>query len=611
MRTFILFLLVVGGGLTVVTEAPAKSYSVESMDIVATAGPDGSIRITEKITYDFSGRFSYAFRRIPIRQGMELHDVKVSEQGRDFALSGGESPGTYTIASTARERTITWYYSAADERRTFEFAYTATGVIDRYADIAEIYFKFVGEDWDRSIGRVSVRVRLPEQVDASNVRAWAHGPLHGTVRIMSGGEIEFQVAPLPARTFWEGRITCPESVFPGVAITRDGDRLNEILAEEARWANEANERREANRRRLEDARLKRESRAALAKKMFPVSILLAVVGLAFWFRFFNRYGRPHPVVSRTARGDMPSDHPPAVLSYLMNRTVSAPAMVATLMDLANRGFLEIREVTVDKKSWFGGSKEEIDYRFDIVAKPLDDLEPFERDLLQFMLNEAGDAKGFSMSAFKKAASKNRSQFRKWFQEWIKTVSEHGKSFGFFEPYPVGAMVANAFCGAGIMAAGTVFMILSEPYAGIAALIGGLVQAVLTAFLSRRTPEGRRLMLGWKGFKKHLKSISRGLGPVTLESDDWSRYLGAAIVFGMHKKLIPKIQIAGEKGAAVYPVWFYAGATGSMAESMEGLSAGFSTMVDTMAASMSSASGAGGGASGGGGGGAGGGGGGAG
>ncbi len=610
MRTFIIFLL----SVVVVTSLNApcfsKSYSVESIDVDATVRPDGALRVVERITYNFSGSYSFAFREIPLKPGEELHDIEVADGGVTFLPSASKSPGTYSVSRNGSTRTITWYYSAQDEKRSFVFSYTVSGVVHRFTDVAEIYYKFVGEDWDRAIGRVEVRVHLPESVRYSDVRAWAHGPLHGTVRILPEGGVSLFVAPLPARTYWEARITCPEDVFSGLALTKDGARLSEILVEEAGWAQEANQRREARQQRLEDAARERDTKAALAKKLFPLSIILGLAALGIWFLYFNRYGRPHGVVSRTVRGEMPSEHPPAILSYLMNRTVSGPAMVATLMDLANRGFLEIHETVADKKGWFGKSKKEIDYRFDVVAKPLDELAPYERELLQFMLNEAGDSNGFSMSAFKKAAMKNRTGFQKWFRKWIKQVGDYGKSFGFFEPYPVGAMVINGLCGLGIMLAGMAFIIFSEPHAGIAALVGGFIQAVLTAFLSRRTQEGRRLVLAWRDFKKHLKSISRGLGPVTLDSNDWSRYLGAAIVFGMHKQLIPKLQVKGESGAMVYPVWFYGGAFGSVEQSVTGLSTGFSTMIQTMSTSMSSASGAGGGASGGGGGGSGGGGGGA-
>jgi len=118
------------------------------------------------------------------------------------------------------------------------------------------------------------------------------------------------------------------------------------------------------------------------------------------------------------------------------------------------------------------------------------------------------------------------------------------------------------------------------------------------------------------FKNYLKKIGRALGPVTLDSSAWAAYLASAIVFGMHKKLIPKLQLVDDNGTIVFPAWFYGvqGAGGMDAAAFDhgfaDLAAGFSTMVESVTTTVSSASGAGGGASAGGGGGSGGGGGGA-
>jgi uncharacterized membrane protein YgcG len=246
-----------------------------------------------------------------------------------------------------------------------------------------------------------------------------------------------------------------------------------------------------------------------------------------------------------------------------------------------------------------------------VAKPLSELEAYERDLLQFVLIEAGDSTGFSVSALRKAASGRRSRFQKFFREWNKQIADYARTLGFFEPYPVRAMAGNVLCGVLVLAAGVGMSVRSQVHVGIPAIVGGFVQAILTVTLTRRTPEGRRLMLAWKAFGSHLKSLTRGRGPVSLESSQWGRYLSAAILFGLYRQLLPNLRIQDGHEAAVYPAWFYGvpGAPG-LDGGISGLASGLSTMVAAVNTAASSAAGAGGGASGGGGGGSGGGGGGA-
>jgi uncharacterized membrane protein len=484
------------------------------------------------------------------------------------------------------------------------------GVVHRYPDVAEFYYKFVGEGWDRPVGRVDVEVRFPELGNASEVRAWAHGPPHGVVSVLADGVVLLSISPLPARTFWEARIAYPPDPFGGLRLESDGPRLSAILKEETAWADEANRLREEWRRRNEAAAEERDRRARRAEGLLPLSIALGLGALGTWFWLFTRHGRSHGVFARAAPGDVPSDHPPAAVSYLMKRTISGAAVAATLIDMANRGYLDIHESVVETRGVFGKKKRRMDYRFDVVAKPLSELHAFERDLLRFVLSEAGDDSGFSILALQKAALKDRTTFRRFFHKWNKDVTSYARSLRFYEPYPVRPMVFNAVCGAAILAVGVVLSVWSLAYVGVAAVAGGFLQAVLTAGLTRRTPEGQRLMLAWKAFRSHLRSVGRGLGPASLESSAWGRYVVAAVLFGVHERLLRNLKLDEGSGGAVYPLWFHASEGSGTDGGISGLASGVSTMVSTVSSAASSASGAGGGASAGGGGGSGGGGGGA-
>jgi uncharacterized membrane protein len=329
-----------------------------------------------------------------------------------------------------------------------------------------------------------------------------------------------------------------------------------------------------------------------------------MIGLTLWFLAFRRHGWPHSVRSHAARGEIPSDHRPAILSYLLYRNVGGSAIVATLLDLADRGYFNIRETTREKRSLFG-QKTETDYRFERTDKLWKDMEPFELELAEFLITEVGDVSGFTMSGLKKTASKKRSKFLKWFRSWVKSVKAIGKTFDFYEPYDKGAMWVNGVVGAVVSGLGIFISIHSDSAVGVPAIIAGVLVLVLTLTLNRRTLEGRRLLLAWRDFKGHLKNVSKGLGPVTLHSQDWSRYLGAAVLFGLHKKLIPKLQLVDNNGSAMIPVWYYGAALGST-DGIGSLADGLTTMVNSVTTSVSSASGTGGGSSVGGGGGAGGG-----
>lgn len=590
--------------------AAAKSYAVSSVHVSVETTTDALLVIEEELTYRFDGSFSYVYRDIPLKRGESVSDITVSEHGGLFRNESGKEPGTFSTSRQGSNLRVTWYYRARNETRTFTLKYTMSGAITRYSDVAELYFQFIGDGWDHPIGEVTVRVSAPDGTAASDVRAWAHGPLHGAVEIVAGGGVNLDVAPLPAHTFWEGRILYSSAAFPGVS-QRGGEALARIMEEERVWVETANRQREARMQQRKARVEKWEKQRALAEQLLPVSVLLGMAGLVMWFMLFRRHGKAHDVQSRVAPGDIPSDHPPAVVSYLaLSRNVGGTAIVATLLDLANRGYLEIKETVEIKSNWFG-QRRKADYEFHLTEKPVSELIAYERDLLDFLLNVAGTGMAFTMSGLKKAASKHRTKFRKWFMAWVKQVKDYAKTFEFYEPFPVGPMLLNGLAGVAIAGAGGVITAVTESPAGVPAIALGLLQAILTVTLTRHTPDGRRLALAWRDFRVHLQKTSKAMGPVKLTSREWGRYLGAAILFGMHKKLIPHLQIVDDRGqTALYPVWYYGALDSSSVDNLAGLADGFSTMVSSVSTTMSSASGTGGGASGGGGGGSGGGGGGA-
>jgi uncharacterized membrane protein len=177
-----LFWLVLAAAVLAGGTMPAradKRYSVPQLEIDALVLPDGRVAVTETLVYSFRGRFRYAYREIPLRPGERLESIEVAEAGVPYSPAAGddEQAGTYRVERSESAVRVTWYYSARDERRTFTLAYAFTGAVERGPATAAFYHQFVGDDWERSIGAVTARLRFTEPVAPGALRAWAHGPL--------------------------------------------------------------------------------------------------------------------------------------------------------------------------------------------------------------------------------------------------------------------------------------------------------------------------------------------------------------------------------------------------------------------------------------------------
>ncbi|HEX9971535.1 MAG TPA: DUF2207 domain-containing protein, partial [bacterium] len=253
------------------TASPQKHYSIDEIKIDAKIASDGSLLISERRSYIFRGSFGWADYKLPLKKLGKVTDFSLSEGSMNYEPMPGNNPGTYQIRQTNDEFYVKWYYQARNESRTFTLQYRVEDAVNVYQDVAEFYYKFVGENTETKIGSVAVTITFPQPADTSQVRAWAHGPLHGQLEF-SDGKIRLQVSPLPKRSFWEVRIIFPNDWISASMPRQDISMQNQIMNEERVLVERSNARRLAIQR-------KSELREQYQNSAFQGSWLIALVGL--------------------------------------------------------------------------------------------------------------------------------------------------------------------------------------------------------------------------------------------------------------------------------------------------------------------------------------------
>lgn len=576
--------------------APAKSYRITSVEIVARVHPDGSLTIEEERTYRFRGRFSYAFYRQRLQATGGLTDIRVSEGGRSYRLDRSGSPGTYEIREDEDEVEIRWHFTARDESRSFRISYRLLDVVRVYKDIAELHLNFVGTGWDVPSDRVQIRVLPPPGVSPQAIRAWAHGPLWGESAIEEDGTVHLWIENLPRRTAFAARILYPPELFPQAEVHYQQPRLQEILDEEARLAEEANARRLAARRKL-------ERRAALRPYALPSILLIVAMSWLLWWFFYRRYGRRPAGYRGRFLSDLPED-PPAVVNYLFNdKRLNARAIVATLLDLARRGFLSIEQSVEERKSWlFHRRVEEFELQVDRVALSgrREELRPFEADLIRFLFDELAEQDRISFEEIKA----ERGKVRKWFRNWKKLVGDEWGDQSFYERDSVRGAVRAALVQLLMVLLSVYAIVLFGPVAVIA-LISSLLALGFAALIVHRTPEVEAKVSRWRALKRYLSRYHKK-DTGALSASQVGDYLVYAVALGISTQAL-KALAAGipEDQVATYLPWYSAAYGGeSVASAMVSLTTVASSTMSSAAGVGGGASGAAGGAAGGSGGGAG-------
>ena len=596
MAMGIIVVLSLWGGSSILL---AKDYSIQSVIIDARLDPSGNMSITEKRTYDFHGNYHWATYSLPTGNTGGVVDFSIGEEGRPYSINPDGRAGTYTYDENQGSVSAKWFFDAQNETRTFILSYIVLDVVKAYQDAAVLYYKFVGTGWDKTSGEVVVTIQVPEGIKGDQVKAWAHGPLWGTVQINEDGTVRAQITDLPGNTFWEVRALYPTGYFPGIRDISPVQVVPIILAEEKRWAQEANAKREEW--------VKKQQEKNTRKKYGSwVVLILSGTGFLIIGSLYNRYGRKHKVpFPDTFYSEIPSDLSPALLSYLLCRgQIGGPALVGTMLDLAQRGFLKIKE-SVNPGRFLFWSFQSRNYNLEFDRKFYSEnetsLRPFENDLLTFIFD---DLAGGQDTIDFKTLRRSRNRFVRWFRDWKKEVVKLGETKGYWDIDSLKARNKGVIISLILVAITAVSAIYIEEWAIIPA-ISGVILLIWSLFIPRRTPEFELEAKKWGGLKKYLKKYQfrDSASPFFLENI--SKFLIYGVVLGLSKEAVKKLaeMIPQGQQSSFFP-WYVA--SHPYADfSPAGFGAALSSLMTAASSTMSSASGTGGGASGGGGGGAGG------
>ena len=147
------------------------------------------------------------------------------------------------------EYEIAWGVSIdTTTRKQYLIRYTVKDVIKKYNDCAELYWQFVGSEFEISADSITGIIKLPNKVsNKDELKVWGHTEyLNGEIYVTDLDIVEFNVNKYKSGNFVEVRIAMPTYLFEKVSsenISQE-EKLDDIIKEETEWANEANARRD-------------------------------------------------------------------------------------------------------------------------------------------------------------------------------------------------------------------------------------------------------------------------------------------------------------------------------------------------------------------------------
>lgn len=536
--TTVFLCFVLGISLSVTTPALAKSYSLPSTKIDATINTDGSLTVSQTREFDFDGSFTLAMLDLgDLPQNSTVTINSVTARGRElnevaFDTSWRNSGGPYQTCYSfdVAKNKIYAFGRYNDEKVAFKFDYTITNCIEVAADVAELYWKFVGADWEETSENVTCDIHIPSAEGASkaDVRAWAHGPLSGNVSIESASLVKLTIDKVKSGEFAEVRTVFPNT-WMTIAPSSTSDKLPSILSEEEAWANQANEKR-------------------MQSLVFVgVCVAVALLFIALSIFLFFKYGKEYkPKFQDDYWRDAPEPGiNPAIIARLMRwNKKDTSDITSAIINLTSKDMLKIEPVKTVKKGFLGKQKEDDDYKFIMNVSPTSETDDVDKATLHLLFDVVG--KGNSeilFSDINKYAEDDPENFAEEVNTWQDKLDICVDNKCYFDEASATIKVSMRIFSLAMFVGGLyVYVWLDNFIPAIAGAISGIVGFIFTCFMSRRTREGAEVYAKSLALKKWLCEFTAlGERPAT-DVKVWGMFMAYAFALGVSKEAIEQLKI---------------------------------------------------------------------
>lgn len=262
MRKIIVYLIIWIGilfGMANFVQASSSDLFLNHLDFQAQINLDGSMKVTEKWNIKINDTNTlYKTFQTNKAQYSNITNVEITEQieGKNQFLRKQNQwsyhlPKGFYFGGMKEDNQfeIAWGVGLENDSETkvYTLSYEVKDVIAKYKDYAELYWQFVGKDFEIDAKNITGTLLLPNTImnKQEEIKVWGHTEdLNGEIYVTDSNKIEFYI-----NQFRSGRYVEIRTLFPTDWITDSGrgenkERLEEVLQEETKWAKEANERRE-------------------------------------------------------------------------------------------------------------------------------------------------------------------------------------------------------------------------------------------------------------------------------------------------------------------------------------------------------------------------------
>lgn len=478
--------------LTLPAAALAKDWRIQNMEVVVDVQEKGDVRVQEDVTFYFEGPYTYVGRVIPTGNLDGIEQVQAFQNGQ--ALPRGTGQGTFDYFREGSNLVIQVNFDLHDTAATWTFSYLAKGGIHFFDEGDELRWYVFDAETPVVIEHASATVRLPSPVASDKMTAAIDTGIAVSKEVVSPepGVLRFEGSDFPAYTRFWLVAGFPKDVVKFV------------------WTP------------------KRVAAFIVPKVGFVLPILTFLLMLVIW----SRRGRDDPAaVYAKYVTEPPSDLKPALAGALVDERVEVREIIATIVDLGRRGFLQI---TDEREGTWVFKKNKTTFT---RLQPTGTLQGYEKAVANAVF---GDKEVVDTDDLKE-------KFYTHVDPITKEVYEEVAAAGLFPRDPSSTRTRWRILGflvlAGLVGFAVLLSITGVPGWGwmlVGGVVSGLIVLGFARVMPQRTAAGAQETRKWEAFRNYLNDLTRYQDLATAR-ETFEQYLPYAIAFGVERDWVRRFE----------------------------------------------------------------------
>lgn len=436
--------------------------------------------------------------------------------------------------------------------KKYQISYTVKDAITKYNDYAELYWQFVGKDFEVNASKITGTVYLPSNVsNKDKIKVWGHtAGLNGTIYATDTNKIQFEINQFKNGTYVEVRTLFPTSLISNSGRVKQTDILDKAVKEETKWADKANTKRKVENWLDENS------------DWFYFTVVIVIFGSIFliviiaelkqtkkYREKLQELENKEKIVASTKYEyfrDIPDENAtPGEVMRILNPIRSqfsssefGKIFSATMLDLTLKKYLDIK---LEKNQ-----KNKDVTNIYVLKQVSDGLKPNEERIMTFIRNAAGSKKVMTLKELQSYIKEHPSKVESLLSSTFKSVETQlgNDEILDLEAYSDYSKYSNAKIGYIVLIivlcwfVFAVIPIIAIVISAINAILCWKIQKKLSIF----TQKGIDKQTEWKGLKVFMEEFSMLDKREVPELVIWEKYLVYATAMGVADKVIKQLKI---------------------------------------------------------------------